>query len=61
MEEQDRSSTQRVLVMSHDRGRRHDMDAEVDLRGGSIWTFRDGKLVRAEFSPSGEAIEAASP
>jgi ketosteroid isomerase-like protein len=49
----------RVLLRSHDRGRRYDMDAEVDQRGGSVWTFRDGKIIRAEFFTSGQGIEAA--
>jgi ketosteroid isomerase-like protein len=49
----------RVLVLAHDRGRRHDMDAEVDVRGGSSWTFREGKILRAEFYPRGEALQAA--
>ena len=51
----------RVLVRTHDRGRRHDSDTDVELHGGSIWTFREGRLLRAEFYPSGEAIDAAWP
>jgi len=49
----------RVLVRSHDRGRRHDMDEEVEVRGGSIWTFKGGKIVLAEFFPSGQGLESA--
>jgi len=51
----------RVFVRSHDRGRRHDSESEVELHGGSVWTFLEGRLVRAEFYPSGEAIDAAWP
>jgi ketosteroid isomerase-like protein len=32
---------------------------EVDLHGGSIWTFREGRILRADFYPSAEAIAAA--
>jgi ketosteroid isomerase-like protein len=49
----------RVLVRAHDRGRRRDMDAEVEVHGGSVWTFREGKILRAEFYPSGASLEAA--
>jgi ketosteroid isomerase-like protein len=48
-----------VFVRAHDRGRRHDTDAEVEVRGGSVWTFQDGKILRVEFYPSGTALEAA--
>ena len=51
----------RVLIAAHDRGRRRDMDAEVEVHGGSVWTFQDGKILRAEFYPSSEAIAAIWP
>jgi hypothetical protein len=50
----------RVVVLVRDRGRRHDMEAEVELISGSVWTVRDSKLVRVEFcSDRAEALEAA--
>jgi SnoaL-like domain len=39
----------RVVVLIRDRARRHDMDAEVELIAGSVWTIRDGRLARVEF------------
>jgi ketosteroid isomerase-like protein len=39
----------RGLVLLRDHGRRKDLEAEVELRGASIWTVRDGKVARAEF------------
>ncbi|MBM3666522.1 MAG: nuclear transport factor 2 family protein [Actinobacteria bacterium] len=50
----------RVLVRSCDRGIRRDSDVEVEVHGGSAWTFRDGRIVRIEFFPSSEAFEAAA-
>jgi ketosteroid isomerase-like protein len=50
----------RVVVLARDRGRRHDMEAEVELFAGSVWTVRDAKFVRVEFcSDRAEALEAA--
>jgi hypothetical protein len=50
----------RVVVLVLDRGRRHDMETEVELMSGSVWTVRDAKLVRVEFcSNRSEALEAA--
>ena len=49
----------RVLLLLRDRGRRQDMDAEVELVGASIATFRDGKLARWEdYADRGKALEA---
>lgn len=49
----------RVLVLLRDHGRRKDLDAEVELRGASIWTVRDGKVARAEFYTNrDQALEA---
>lgn len=50
----------RVVVLIKDRARPHDSDAEVELRAGSVWELRDGRIVRAEFFGSrAEALEAA--
>jgi hypothetical protein len=50
----------RVVVLARDRGRRNDMEAEVELIAGSVWTVRDAKLVRVEFcNDRAEALEAA--
>jgi ketosteroid isomerase-like protein len=39
----------RVVALVRNRGRRHDMDAEVEIITGSVWEFRDGRVARAEF------------
>lgn len=39
----------RVVVLVRDRGRRHGMDAEVEIIAASVWTIRDGKIARVEF------------
>jgi ketosteroid isomerase-like protein len=50
----------RVLVLLRDHGRRKDLDAEVELRGASVWTVRDGKVARVEFYTNrDQALEAA--
>ena len=50
----------RVLLLTHDYGRREGDAEEVVLRGSAIWTFRDGKIARAEFYPiRDEALKAA--
>jgi limonene-1,2-epoxide hydrolase len=50
----------RVVVLVRDRGRRDDMDAEVEISGGSVWEVRDGRIVRVEFCGNrDEALEAA--
>jgi ketosteroid isomerase-like protein len=50
----------RVLVLIRDRGRRPDMEAEVELVSGSAWTVRDGKIARAEFYANrGDLLESA--
>ena len=48
-----------VVVLVRDRGRRHGMDAEVELISGSVWTFRDGKVVRVEFYSNREELRGA--
>jgi hypothetical protein len=51
---------EQVVVLIRDRARRHDTDAEVELRSGSVWKFRDGKVARVEFfGTRDEALEAA--
>lgn len=47
--EEFRDGGERVLIISRDFGRRPGMDREVDFRGCSVWTVRDGRIARAEF------------
>ena len=49
----------RVVALIRDRARRHDMDVEVELTAGSVWTIRDGKIVEVEFCTREAALEAA--
>ena len=50
----------RVLVTEHHRGRGRGSGIEVDTRLYSVYTLRDGKVVRAdEYIERGEALEAA--
>jgi hypothetical protein len=50
---------ERVLVLTHDYGRRLGSDAEVRFIGTAIWTVRDGKIAAAEFFPHrAEALKA---
>jgi hypothetical protein len=39
----------RIVTLVRDRARRHDTEHEVELVSGSIWDFRDGRLLRAQF------------
>jgi ketosteroid isomerase-like protein len=49
----------RVLVFSSDFGRRHGMEAEVEMNGIAVWTVREGEIARAEFFPEREkALQA---
>jgi len=48
-----------VVALIRDRGRRADMDAEVELTAGSVWTIRNGKIARVEFCTREEALAAA--
>jgi ketosteroid isomerase-like protein len=51
---------ERVVVLLRDRGRRRDMDAEVELIGAAIWTIKDGKVARIEHhSDRARALQAA--
>jgi ketosteroid isomerase-like protein len=39
----------RVAVFARDYGRRPGMDREIEMRGLSVWVFRDGLICRVEF------------
>jgi ketosteroid isomerase-like protein len=39
----------RVVVLVQDRGRREGLESEVTLLSGSVWHFRDGRIIRVEF------------
>jgi ketosteroid isomerase-like protein len=48
-----------VVVLVRDRGRRHDMDAELEMFGAGVCLVRNGKIARADFYASqAEALEA---
>ena len=38
-----------VVALARDRGRPHDVEAEVELVSASVWTVREAKIVRVEF------------
>ncbi len=40
---------ERVVVLDRDRGRREDLDEEVEMVGATILTFKEGKVARWEF------------
>ena len=50
----------RVVVLVRDSARRHDMDVEVELISGSVWSFRDGKIARVEFHANRHELRAAT-
>jgi ketosteroid isomerase-like protein len=51
---------ERVLVTAHHRGRGRGSGVEVDTRLYSLYTLRDGKVIRAdEYTDRSEALEAA--
>jgi ketosteroid isomerase-like protein len=50
----------RVVALIRDRGRRHDSDVEVELRAGSVWELRDGRIVGVEFFARQEDARAAA-
>ena len=58
-----RGAGDRVLALVRDFGRRPDMDAEIELVTGTVWTVREGKVTRVEFfanrADSARAFEAA--
>jgi ketosteroid isomerase-like protein len=47
-----------VVVLVRDRGRRDDTDAEVELRSGSVWEVRGGRVVRVQFCANQEEARA---
>ena len=49
-----------VVVLFRDRGRRVDMETEVEIIGATIWTIRGGKVARIKhYSDRADALEAA--
>jgi ketosteroid isomerase-like protein len=44
-----------VVAVVRDYGRREPDAPEVGLQAAAVWTVRDGRVVRAEFYPSGRA------
>jgi ketosteroid isomerase-like protein len=52
-------SGDRVVALIRDRARRADMDAEIELTAGSVWTIRDGRIARIEFCTREDALSAA--
>ena len=49
-----------VLVLLRDRGRRKDMQTEVELIGATVLVFRDGKIARWEdYAERAAGVEAA--
>lgn len=58
--EEARDLGDRVLVFSSDVGERPELDGEIEMKAGSIWTVRDGRIARAEFFPiRADAVKAA--
>jgi ketosteroid isomerase-like protein len=51
---------ERVAVVVRDRGVRAELEQEVELRSGSAWTLRDGKVARVEFYGSREELFEAT-
>jgi hypothetical protein len=49
----------RIVALIRDRARRHDVDAEVEISAGSVWTIRDQRVVKVEFRTREDALEAA--
>jgi ketosteroid isomerase-like protein len=39
----------RVVVLVRDHGRLRGSDSEIENRGGSVWTLRNGKIARIDF------------
>jgi ketosteroid isomerase-like protein len=49
-----------VVCLIRDRGRRSDVDAEVEIRASSVWEIRDGRIVKVAFyTDRAAALEAA--
>jgi hypothetical protein len=49
----------RVVALIRDRARRHDVDAEVEISAGSVWTIRNQRVVKVEFRTREGALDAA--
>jgi hypothetical protein len=50
----------RVLLLTHDYGRRAGAAHEIKVDGSAVWAISDGKVARAEFFPArSEAFRAA--
>jgi hypothetical protein len=50
----------RVLLLTHDYGRREGVAEEVKIDGSAVWTISDGKMARAEFfADRSDAFKAA--
>jgi ketosteroid isomerase-like protein len=50
----------RVIVLIRDRGRHRGSAAEVELRAGSVWTVRGGRITRVELFANREELFEAS-
>jgi ketosteroid isomerase-like protein len=51
---------ERVMLIGHHRGKRHDTDAEVEMFAAAIYTIQDGKVWHlAYYFNRAEALEAA--
>jgi ketosteroid isomerase-like protein len=48
-----------VVVFVRDRALRPGMDVEVELISGSLWTFRDDRIVRVHFYANREELREA--
>jgi ketosteroid isomerase-like protein len=49
-----------VVVLVRDRARRPDVEAEVELISGSVWTFRDRKVARVAFYANRDELREAT-
>jgi hypothetical protein len=49
-----------VLVLSRDRGQRHDVEGDVDLSASSVWEIRDGRIAKVAFYTDREEAFAAA-
>jgi SnoaL-like domain len=50
----------RVIVLIRDRGRHRGSSSEVELRAGSVWTVRGGRITRVELFANREELFEAS-
>jgi ketosteroid isomerase-like protein len=51
---------ERVVAIVCDYGRRESGAPEIAMRTATVWTVRDGRIVRADFYPGGRAEALAS-